>query len=361
MADYKNLNLDRDAIEANVAKFLESNNLAQDGEPTEVGKAKRYKFGSAGSKFAMVDLFLNQDGTTTISHKIGTNQELGEQLAAYLKATINPAEFETVNLSIDGVRVDDFDAVIACINDSGEFEIEINRDEPLCKQITLKSIAHQDQLKLTSHRSTRNMQIQGKPLSCYRRVIFMLTDLLDIKSLAQVLYKKDDNSAEIVRTEMAEDHLKRFFTRSYDHLPMQVRKLLISSCCVKLASPQLPDYCLLLYPDLRALEGAMKQLLNEFGMSVSDADHGFGDFFDVDHSSGKCTIKPEFRTKIGHIQMENALNIGYSFYKKHRHTLFHMEEFDGGSRLISSLEMAISLSNDAYAAIYNLYTARISQ
>lgn len=38
----------------------------------------------------------------------------------------------------------------------------------------------------------------------------MLTDLLDLKALAQVLYKKDDNSAEIVRTEMAEDHLKTF-------------------------------------------------------------------------------------------------------------------------------------------------------
>jgi hypothetical protein len=359
VSDYKNLNLNRDAIGTHVAKFLESNNLAQDGEPTIVGKAKRYQFGSAGSKFATVDLYLNQDGTTTISHKIGGNQELGEQLASYLKATINPAEFESVNLSIDGIRGDDFDSVIGCINDSGEFEIEVNRDEPACKQVTLKSIAHQDQLKLTSHRNTRNMQIQGKPLSCYRRVIFMLTDLLDLKALAQVLYKKDDNSAEIVRSEMAEDHLKRFFARSYIHLPAQVKKLLISSCCIKHASPRLPDYCLLLYPDLRALEGVMKELLSGYGMSVADAQHGFGDFFNFDPRSEKCTIKPEFSAQIGHAGMEAAFNNGYSFYRKHRHTLFHMEEFDGGSRLISNLEIAISLSNDAYAVIDNLYTARM--
>ncbi|WP_417526384.1 type II toxin-antitoxin system RnlA family toxin [Marinomonas shanghaiensis] len=358
MSDYKNLNLDRDAIDAHVAKFLECNNLVQDGDPTAVGKANRYKFGSAGSKFAMVDLYLNQDGTTTITYKIGSNQELGEHFAAYLKATINPAEFESVNLSIDGIRAEDFDSVIAIINDSGEFEIEITRDESVCKQITLKSIAHQDQLKLTSHRTTRKMQIQGKPLSCYRRVIFMLTDLLDLKALAQVLYKKDDNSAEIVRTEMAEDHLKRFFVNSYEKLPAQVKKLLISSCCVKLASPQLPDYCLLLYPDLRALEGVLKLLLGSYGMSVADAKHGFGDFFSVDTKSGQCTIKSAFRAQIGNTAMESAFNAGYSFYRKHRHTLFHMEEFDGGSRLISNLEMAISLSNDAYNAIDNLYTAR---
>lgn len=130
--------------------------MAQDGEPKIVGKAKRYHFDSAGTKFATVDLFLNQDGTTTISHKIGNNQELGEQLAAYLNATINPAEFESVNPSIKGIRGDDFDSVIGCINDSGEFEIEANRDEPACKQITLRCIAHQDQLKLTSHKEYAN-------------------------------------------------------------------------------------------------------------------------------------------------------------------------------------------------------------
>lgn len=357
MSDYKNLNLDREVIDTHVAKFLESNNMAQDGEPTIVGKAKRYQFGSAGSKFAMVDLYLNQDGTTTISHKIGGNQELGEQLAAYLKATINPAEFETVNLSIEGIRGDDFDSVIGCINDTGEFEIEINRDEPACKQVTLKSIAHQDQLKLTSHRSTRNMQIQGKPLSCYRRVIFMLTDLLDLKALAQVLYKKDDNSAEIVRTEMAEDHLKTFFPRSYEHLPETVKKLLVSSCCVKLASPQLPDYCLLLYPDLRALEGVLKELMSGYNMSVGDADNGFGDFFDV--NNGVCTLKAGFSAQVAHAGMVDAFNKGYSFYRKHRHTLFHMEEFADGSRMIDTLAKAMGLSKDAYAAIDNLYTVRM--
>lgn len=357
MSDYKNLNLDRDAIDTHVTKFLESNNMAQDGEPTTVGKARRYQFGSAGSKFAMVDLYLNQDGTTSINHKIGSNQELGEQLATYLKATINPAEFESVNLSIEGIRGDDFDSVIGCINDTGEFEIEVNRDEPACKQVTLKSIAHQDQLKLTSHRNTRNMQIQGKPLSCYRRVIFMLTDILDLKALAQVLYKKDDNSAEIVRTEMAEDHLKTFFPRSYEHLPETVKKLLISSCCVKLASPQLPDYCLLLYPDLRALEGVLKELMNGYNMSVGDADNGFGDFFDV--NNGACTLKARFSAQVAHAGMVDAFNKGYSFYRKHRHTLFHMEEFADGSRMIDTLAKAMGLSKDAYAAIDNLYTARM--
>lgn len=359
MSAYKDLNLDRESIDGHVHSFLDSNGLVLDGEPKMVGKAKRYTFGSAGSKFALVDLYLNNNGTTTIQWQIGSNKELGETLAVFLKSTINPAELENVNLSLEGVRSDDFDPIVDCVDESGEFEVEINRDEPNCKQITLKSIAHQDQLKLTHHRSSLKLQIQGKPLSCYRRIIFMLTDLLDLKGLAQVLYKKEDSVAEVVRKEMAEEHLKGIFPRTFDRLPEQAKRLLLSSCCVKLASPQLPDYCLLLYPDLRALEGILKSLLGEYGMSVADAEHGFGDFFSVDKNSGLCTLKPEFSSQVNHTAMETAFNNGYSFYRKHRHTLFHMEEFDGGSRLISSLEMAISLSKDACSTIDDLYTARM--
>jgi len=262
-----------------------------------------------------------------------------------------------VNYSLQGITTDAFEPILAFIDESGDIEIDVTQDEDQCKQVTLKSITHQDKLKLIHHRSTRRLQIQGKPLSCYRRVIFLLTDLLDLKGLEKVLYRKDDSSAEIVRKEMAEDYLKNVFESSYDHLPESVKKLLISSCCVKLASPQLPDYCLLLYPDLRALEGVLKEVMSGYNMSVDDADHGFGDFFEV--QNGICTLKAEHSEQVAHAKMEDALNKCYSFYRKNRHTLFHMEEFADGSRMIDTLDKAICLSKDAYEAIDSLYTARI--
>lgn len=185
----------------------------------------------------------------------------------------------------------------------------------------------------------------------------MLTDLLDLKGLEQVLYRKDDSSAEIVRKEMAEDYLKGFFPRSYGDLPEAVKKLLVSSCCVKLAAPKLPDYCLLLYPDLRSLEGVLKQEMSGYRMSVEDADDGFGEFFDVKH--GVCKLKPKYEAAVGHAAMVDAFNKGYSFFRKHRHTIFHMEEFPDGSRMIDTLDKAIGLSKEAYAAIDGLYTARM--
>lgn len=357
MSDYKDLNLNRETLDANIHSFLESNGYTSDGGIQQLDKRKRVVFGSAGTEFATVDLHLNGTGTTTVQWKMGKNQQAGELLAAYLKATINPAEFENVNYSLKGITIDSFDPILDFLQESDDLEINTLRDELVCKQVTLKSIAHQDSLTLTHHRTTRVLQIQGKPLSCYRRVIFMLTDLLDLKGLEQVLYRKDDSSAEIVRKEMAEDYLKGFFTRSYIHLPDAVKKLLISSCCVKLAAPKLPDYCLLLYPDLRSLEGVLKQEMSGYMMSVEDAENGFGDFFDV--KNGSCMLKAEYEQVVGHAQMVDAFNKGYSYYRKHRHTIFHMEEFPDGSRMIDTLEKAISLSKDAYAAIDGLFTARM--
>ena len=356
MTDHKDLNLDRETLDEHIQNFMKSKGYSIDGEIETTTKKKRVSFGAAGAQFATVDLYLTKTGATTIQWKMGKNQPVGEELASHLKATINPAEFENVNYSLKGITADSFDSILDLLGEA--VEIETNRDEVNCKQVTLKSVQHQDSLKLTHHRTTRVLQIQGKPLFCYRRVIFMLTDLLDLKGLEQVLYRKDDSSADIVRKEMAEDYLKGFFPSSYDHIPKDIKDLLISSCCVKLAAPNLPDYCLLLYPDLRSLEGALKLEMAGCQMSYQDAKNGFGDFFACE--SGACTLKPEYTENVSK-KMVKAFNIGYTFYRKHRHAIFHMEEFDGSSRMIATLDSAISLSKDAYSAIDALYTARMEK
>ena len=356
MADYKDLNLNRETLFQHIQKFLDMQGMKLDGEPKDVGKAKRLTFGRSGEEFAMVDLYLNANGTTTISYKLGKNQAVGEQLADYLKATIDPGEFESVNYVLSGITSDHFEPILAVLIESGDFEHEVARDDERSKLVKLISIAHQDQLVITHHKTTRRLQLQGKPLACYRRVIYLLTDLLDLNGLEQVLCRKDEGSADIVRKEMAEDYLRGCLNSSFDLLPVSVQKLLISSSCVKLASPDLPDYCMLLYPDLRALEGILKELMSECGMEVSSAENGFGNFFE--RSGGSFRLCEESRDLVDNNELADAFCDGYSFYNKHRHTLFHMEDYADASRMIDTLDKAISLSKDAYSVIESLYVSR---
>lgn len=357
MSEYKELNLNRASLDACIHQYICDNGLTLDGEIQVASGKKRVVFGAAGSEFAMVDLHLNNSGTTTIQWKAGKNQPLGEKLAIFLKGTIDPAEFETVNYSLSGIVSESINAIIQILGESDDFEITISRDDGNSKVVAIKSLAYQDHLTVTHHKNTKRLQIQGKPLSCYRNLIYLLTDLLDLKGLEQVLYKKDDSSAEIVRKEMAEDYLKVFFGDNFELLPVAIKKLIISGCCVKLASPVLPDYCLLLYPDLRALEGVIKQVMFEAGIHVSDSENGFGDYFDR-KGSGVFVLKSDYEANMSSAGLVAALGAGYSFYNKHRHTLFHMEDFANASRLIDTLEKAISLSKDAYRLMNGLYLAK---
>ncbi|MGB0467395.1 MAG: type II toxin-antitoxin system RnlA family toxin [Pontibacterium sp.] len=356
MADYKNLNLNREALDANIGKFFDERGLTADGEPGQRGSVTRYTFGQAGADFAMVDLHMNKDGTTTVNWKLGKNKSLGEELAIYLKATIDPAEFESVNYSLSGITSDAINPIFELFSESDDFENEIRQDDDRRKLVTITSVKHQDQITITHHKTKRVLQVQGKPLTCYRKLIYRLTDLLDLKGLEQVLYRKDDGSAEIVRKEMAEDYLRGSLEVSFDQIPVSVKKLLVSSCCVKLAAPDLPDYCMLLYPDLRSLEGVLKELMCEYDMELSSAENGFGDFFD--RHDGNYVLKQERQERVDNSDMSDALGTGYSFYNKHRHTLFHMEDYADASRMVDTLDKAISLSKDAYAIIESLYASR---
>lgn len=359
MSDHKNLNLNREQLEHHILAFVEERGLTLDNgqllNPSN-GK-KRAEFGKAGSNFATVDLHLNNDGTTTVQWKLGKNHPLGNELADYLKATIDPNEFEQVNLSVKGITAGDIQSIIEQICEASDIDCETlcNNEQKL--QVAICNNTHQDRLVITHHRSTRTLQIQGKPLSCYRRIVYLLSALLDIAGLEQVICRKDDGVAEIVRKEMAEDYLKKFFERSYDFLPRLVTRLLVSGCCVKLAAPQLSDYSMLVYPDLRALEGILKEELIGYNMSVTEAKDGFGDFFEKTQQGFE--LKQDCANTVSHAGMVRAFNDAYSFFNKHRHGLFHMEEYSDGSRTVDTLDKAMSISKEAYRVIDGLYTARM--
>lgn len=358
MSDHKELNLNRENLDVYVSAFMERGGLTLDGgQLKDQPKGKRVEFGKAGNEFAMVDLHFIKDGTTTIQWKLGKNQPLGKELADYLKETIDPSEFEQVNLALKGITNDDIQSILDQICEAGDIECETIHDNDQKLQVAICNTAHQDRLVITHQRGTRTLQIQGKPLTCYRRIVYLLSELLDLGGLEQVICRKDDGVAEIVRNEMAEDYLKKFFERSYDLLPKLVKKLLISGCCVKLAAPQLPEYSMLVYPDLRALEGVLKKELAGYNMSLEDSDNGFGGFFEK--AKAGFELKEDYANAVGHANMVKAFNEAYSFFNKHRNGLFHMEEYVDGSRTVDTLDKAIGLSKEAYRVIDDLFTARM--
>lgn len=363
MVDYKALNLKRECIDEYVNDFADKNELSvRSIEYINDNKIKRVVIGKVGIENSTVDIYLNANGTTTLKYKVGKNQELGEHLVQHIYRTIDPAEFENVNITLIGIYTHDidpiFDELANTVNDDARYEFQLNtqNDDEVRKQIRISSNNHQDSLVVSHFKTTNKLTIQGRPLFCYRRLTYLISELLDLAGLQSVLSRTDENTAAIVRAEIAEDYLQTQLSNCFDKLPNTIRQLLVSGCCVKLASPQLPEYSMLLFPDLRALEGVLRTVLSNYGMYVDDEANGFGAFFDV--NSGLASLNEQFHANVkSDKDLINALELGYSFFRKHRNTLFHMNDFADASRRVDTLGKALDLSKNTYSTIDRIYGA----
>ena len=343
---YSGMNLCRESIGNYVMAFCKENGLGHelvDRSPS----CKRVIFGKVGGVSATVDLFLNNNGTTTVHYKIGKNQELGLLLAEYLKGTIDPAEFETVNLVLTSIFDDDVDLVFSGI-DRQDFSVneKSRRDSSVCWEII--STQFSDRLVVTYHASTHKLQLQGRPLSCYKAFVYCLAEVLDKTGLEKVLTRcgDDDHRVSYVQESVAETGLKAVMGNAYEKMDDVSKRLLLSGLCVKLASPELPDYSLLLYPELRVLEGAMKRLLSKLGINVQY--ESVGRAFEKVDGVYVLTVPADPRERA-------ALEKGYCFYRKERHTLFHSNIVPVMNRVISTLSEMNRLSSECQKVIKNIY------
>ncbi|VAW69350.1 hypothetical protein MNBD_GAMMA10-553, partial [hydrothermal vent metagenome] len=245
MSDYKNLPIERENIDNFIDTFVHENNLKlRSSVSRDEGKIKRVTIGRIGIDDCIVDLHLINTGTTTVNWKVGQNQQLGKTLADFLLNTTNLERLRSVNFSLKGITEDNIlpiiDEMSQCLDDNqnNEFIIEKKSNE-IQQTFKIKSSQHDDLISITHYKKNNKLLIQGKTLFTYRRVIYLFSELLDLKGLQSVLSCTEEDTASIVRKEVAEDYLKEKLPNSYEQLPLSIQIFMCAGCCVKLASPTL--------------------------------------------------------------------------------------------------------------------------
>lgn len=350
---FKDLNLDREQLVDCLNQFCQEKQahleLIEDTSSKKV-----YKIIKPGIEPARLVFHFRNTGTTTIQISEGRNKELNYEVAEYIKIKLCQTEISSLNMSILGINNDFISIVleeIESIKEKNRITIETQKISGGVLYI-LKSLTYKDQLNLSFYEKANKLLIQGRPLSCYKVVVYALSIIIDIDTLAKILYKKDEFDKIIVRTEVAEDILKTKLPKSYDKLPTMIKNILISSCCIKAASPNLPEYSMLTYCELRALEGIIKAKFLEYG--ITDIPSNVGALFNC--SSNPITLNPIILQKNSRlVNIQSSLEQAYIYYRQRRHALFHMESFTDATAKISSLQEALQIGNKVYTLIENFY------
>ena len=359
----KNLNLDRQSLEDNIETFIKGsklvkNKLARIG----TGNVLRAEYGVPGSEPAKVDFYLNKDGSTSMQ-AVGKNPDLGQALIDYMHSTLNADEPANLESKIINVSDDCFSQIISafreakCGNGDNLFEVT-QHPEAFGSHFKVTSINYGDVLTM-KHFNTLCLQLQGKPLSSYKAFTYFAIDILDIWGLENILYKRDSSESVvgIVRKEVAEGSLRKQMASSYDSLPAKIQDLLLSGHCICLASPDLTDYSLLVYPALRALEGSLLDCFKAYGIFASNFQGGaLGSLYKYTNTG--YIVQDSHKNGINNPALIDALEDGYNIYHAWRHPLFHMDEEVSTSKMIKSLCQAADYCSDIRDSIDTLYKLR---
>lgn len=356
--NYQNLPFKQELTDTYLDTFFSQNSHLAIRSKDRTESKYTIKFGGIELDDATVVLFVKGSGLTTIQYKTGRNPELGESLADFLYSTIDPNERIPVNFSLKGICSETIKELLSDIADlkdkDGNSQITTTRhSQPRKTRIELYSVQFKDRLILTHH-DTNVLQIQGKPLFCYRNLTYSLSILLDQAALLSVISKTSDDDKVIVREEVAQIYIEQEYKNSFSKMEAPLKKLLVSSYCVKLASPLLPEYSMLLYADLRVLEGVIKQVLSLYGLYTDSSRLDIGEYFSCTRTS--CSLKSEHYDGIDSNTI-SQLESCYQYYREQRHSLFHMSDMIISSRVISTLGEVMSISKDIATNIDAMYVA----
>lgn len=313
-------------------------------ELTVVGNAKRCVMTVEG-KEAMLNLFFNNDGTTTIT-PTGKNTEISSVVKALLEERCKyssseqgrtysirslPREWEEKLIkylsSLENVTVEEHCIATTPIHTSYIFSSKIG-----------------DKLTINVYQ-TGTLTLQGKPAYLFGEAISFLSYCNDI-SVDDIVSSINSFYAINVKTSEIRNDMEVLMPRAYGNIDEMVLKLLSPSISLRKVNIDLEDYSCYAFPALRALEGYIKYLLGLKGISVG---YTFGGVFNGD------VLTPQTAARIGDTTFQNELEKLYVYFKGNRHVIFHTEQILIGTRFLEDKHEADEIINTVLNLIESSY------
>ena len=358
-SDFKKLNLDRTLLKGAIQKYWSSAECGQCEYLERSSKAHRATY-TENDCAVMVDFLFAKDGTTTINTKIGSSQEVGEQLAIYLKNELVDDSRKTVHLTIKNIEGEVFEDLITFLEELQNEEsdlpaVSVTSFAEDATRKAVKAITHyRDSLTLTHYRTTNKLLVQGKPLYGYAQVSYFLSEYTDLNGFLDIVYKGEASPDTVdIDEDEVETALRALLPSAYDKLGTGILNLISTSYMLRDASIDLPDYSCYVFPVLRALEGVMRRLLSERGLYVRDFKWSFGEV--LKHERGRYIVKDQYRIEFDDDGFCAALELCYDYYHQQRHGLFHMDDLTDTSRFISTQNQAVRYIDEAIGIIEKSY------
>ncbi|MCB5981798.1 type II toxin-antitoxin system RnlA family toxin [Flavobacterium psychrophilum] len=287
------------------------------------------KFIKTGDNLAQLNIFENNDGTTTLHYAVGQNQELSKKIAEEIVSISAVKDFKSHSFYIKSIRNEDFETVLEIIIDYGN-TIEDKIEDG--KKTIIKVKGKQgDRIVLTKH-SNNAFQVQGRPMLLFNEIIEVLSDFMAFEEIIeqQLSFYETNLTTADIRGELEAKLPKSF------HLIEDKIKVIFTPClALQKIAIELEDYSAFAYPSLRALEGILKQIFLKFNKKINYKE-GFGEY--ILKQNNVYYLESNFDKELNNSATGIKICNLYKYYNIHRHSLFHIDDDIISSKVISSHE-----------------------
>lgn len=284
-----------------------------------------------------------KDGTSSLQVQ-GKDTSFGEEVCVYITESTKTFDINMINEPII-VSKEDFDFILAKMRE--KFDANIS-EKDILGGIQYTFDKDKEHFVFKYYDKNSKLLLQGRPLSCFSYIASLLEDK-DYHIIDKVINNEEIKAKiEIEKLNVLyESHLPL----SHNKLNFTMKQLLKSSVVFIKINITLPEYSLIVYPSLRAIEHLLKLVLIKNDIEVNR------EFYMFAYSCDTFVLKPEYKTKLTNPMVQSSVEKTYTFYNKHRNGLFHSSGDEAEIRTINTREEALDLLNETFAIIEELSNA----
>lgn len=311
------------------------------------------------NKLATLAVYPAKGGVYTISPNFGKEKEISKLIADYISencgvlANSNPYRN---GFSIE-ISKEEFDAFYELIREYKDVCVEYEQTDANKFYVKLRSTEYQDSI-VVSYYNSGKLVIQGRTLELFYRVIEIITQGKEVKSIVNAATKSANIT--VSADEIVED-MKTSLGEVYDfltdtHKAIMTMAYVFYRTSLTITDNELKmDYSELFHPAARVMEGFILKLLSDNNVILEDeATVGF--YFHNEDANDPLSLKAEYSTKIDNDDISREINQAYKFYHKIRHPYSHSSNKDYTTSIIEKRDAADCKFREIIDVMVKTYT-----
>lgn len=314
MAAYNDLNIDRSLIEGVINDNLEGSTLNKKRNPN--GFTYTFQF-QPGIKTATLHVYNKANGKTTLFYGQGKNPEFSQKVADKIieKCSINEYPFNQLYFRlIDTEKFEFLSSYMLMIG-------ELIETKQLLTGTQYKYCGKQgEELSIIKY-NNNSIHFQGKSSILFNETVDVLIDMFPPNEVltGQLNYYNITTPEQEIKKEF--DTLYPITSTSINE---RLKSIITPSIALKRVHMKVTDYSFMAFPVLRGLEGVMKSIFLENGVTITNFD-GFKGYFIQNQTTFKYEPSVLTTSSILCSKSCKALAEMYNQLHKNRHSLFHVD------------------------------------